>query len=372
MKNPSVSKIVANALTRIPAGTPRMLFVYATIIVLLVVVTRVPQLFGIPIVLGMLAYFINKLIRRIIVLFPLVWQHLVRKLWRMVIATRQFYKIPDEVEFFHAVTIIVALMSLIYLLATKDANGYGILNYSIAIFLGAAALFDASSRISWLVKKTWAKAIGKLFFAGVGTALVFVAAAIAKQFVREVTHADPQHFQEFVSLLTSIFTPLLFGFALCAAVFTFAILEFVGMSLALGLAVPVLSLIIQSIVGKPRSERFFYRIRTGKQPPDDYKPEPFEWKGMICFMRPMALVLAIYVVISSMSALTSLASPSAKDWGSHLLVWMHYHTNTDCGNLNRNALIADLDGGNSVSVVSFGTEISFTNKVCKRSALPEF
>lgn len=367
-----IRKVVANALNRIPTGTPRILFVCATLSVLLVIVTRAPQLVGAPIALGMMVYFVYKLIQRILELFPLVRQHLVRKLWRMVRTTRQFYKIPDEVEFFHAVTIIIAVVSLIYLLATKDAKGYGILNYAIAIFLGAAALFDASWRISWLVKKTWAKAIGKLFFAGIGTALVFVAAAVAKQFVRELTHIGPQHFQEFVSLLTSIFTPLLFGFALCAAVITFAVLEFIGMALALGVAVPAISLLMQSVVGKPRSARFFYRIRTGKKAPDDYKPEPFEWKGMICFMRPMALMLAIYVVISSMSALASLVSPSAKDWGSHLLVWMHYHPNTDCGNLNRNALIADLEGSNSVSVVSFDTGISFTNKICKRSALPEF
>lgn len=371
MENLSISKILANVLSRIPVGRSRLLFICAILLVLLLMVMRAPQLVGIPIIFGMLAYFTYKVIQRIRNLLPLVRRRLVWKLWRMVRATRQFYKISDEVEFFHAVTIIIALISLFYLVATNDANGYGILNYVIVILLGVAAIFDASTRITWLVKNAWAKAIGKFFFAGLGAALVFIAAAISKQFVHEITNADPQFFQEFVSLLTTIITPLLFGLTLCAVVLCFAILEFIGMSLALGFAVPVLSIIIESVVGKARCAKIFYRMRTGKQPPLHSEFNYFEWKGMICFMRPMALVLATYVVISSMSALTSIVSPTARDWGKHLLILMHYHNNINCENLKRNVLIANLEDSRSVSVVSFDGGISFSSKVCKRSALPE-
>lgn len=334
---------------------------------LLIAFTFFQKFSGFVILGVLLVSLVYKLAIRIVELYPFVYRQILRKLWRIVTVTRSFYKIPKEVEFFHAVAILVVIASVLWIVVTKNTNGYAIFNYVFAMLLGSAAVFDASSRISWLVKKAWARVVGKLLFAGVGAVLVFVASSIAKQNVYELTHADPQYFQEFVGLLTSVYTPLFLGLAMCGFVLLFAGLELLGMILVFAILM-TLSLIAQSFFGKQYGVRFFYRMRTGKKVSAEQELEPFEWKGMICLMRPLALVMSICIIVYSAWGLTLYFSPEIKDWGKRMLVTMHYHSNIECVNLEPEILIAEIKESNMVSVASLGSQISFSTKMCKRNS----
>lgn len=332
---------------------------------ILIVLIYFQELSGFIVISIMLLSLVYSLVMRILELYPLVRKKIIRRLWRMVVATRQFYKIPKEVEFFHAIAILVVIASLIWIIATKNKSGYVIFNYILVIILCSAAVFDASARISWLLKKTWARLMGKLVFAGVVALLIFVAASFAKQNVYGLTHADPQSFSEFVGLLTSVYTPLLVGLSVCGFILLLAIVELAGL-IWIYMILMVLSMTVQPFTGKQFRSKFLYRIRTGKKVSGDEVPKYSDWRSLISLMRPMALIMSICIIVYSVNGITSHYYPEIKNWGKQLLITMHYHQNYECANINRDLQVAKIKGSNMVSVANNESQISFSIKKCQK------
>lgn len=352
-------------LNQIPPGARRANFVLIVLVGIFLLMRYFPEVIGPFIVILMLTRFIYILIKRAAKLYPKISQRAIRKTWRLVVATRQFYKVSEETEFFHALTTIVVLITFVYFFITKDIHAFTIFNTVILMLLGAAAIFDMSSRISWLMKKAWAKVIGKAALAGLGAALIFIASAVAKQNVGELTQADPQYFPEFIGFLTSLYTPLLFGFVVACVLLLWALLEFLGVILILGLAA-IVSLSIRPIFGQIYEARFFDRIRLGKKGRKDSEDNSSEWRGLIYVMRPIALGIATYIIASPITTISSNFSKDIEQAEKRILVMMHYHPNAECTNLDKKALVANLKDDGIVSVAYTGSAITFTKQKCVR------
>jgi hypothetical protein len=239
-------------------------------------------------------------------------------------------------------TIVIVLISFIFFLVTKNLNGYAFFNAAIVVLLSSAAFFDVISRISWLTKKAWAKVIGKAAIAGLGAALIFVASAAAKQHIGDLTHADPKYFPEFAGLLTSIYTPLLFGIALTVIGLLWASLEFLGVVMILSFIVMPLSILIEHLFSKEYANRFFSRLKSGKKSEFNSANSSPEWKWLIYVMRPIAAAIAIYVIAASFGSSISYFSTGISYAEKKVLLMMHYRPNTECQNISNKALIADL------------------------------
>lgn len=216
------------------------------------------------------------------------------------------------------------------------------------------------------MKKAWAKVIGKAALAGLGAALIFIATALAKQNVGELTQANPEYFPEFISLLTSLYTPLLFCVALACVVGLLAVFELLSVILIVSFVAIPLSLLIRSILGKEYEARFFDRIRFGKRIRGDSENNSGEWRVMIYVMRPIALAIAIYMIASPVAAIFSSFSKDIEQAEKRVLMMMHYHPNTECKNIDKDALVANLKDDGIVSVAYRGATITFTKQKCMR------
>lgn len=362
--NDIVKNNILSLLNRIPPGAWRAKFVLVTLLIIFSALIIIPAQASLIPGFAILIYLIYKLLLRASKLYPSVINRSVRKLWRLVIGIREFYKVSEEVEFLHAMTIVVVLISLIFFLLTKNQSGYALFNSIIVILLSSAAFFDVISRISWLTKKAWAKVVGKAVIAGIGAALIFVASAVAKQHINELTHADPKYFPEFSGLLTSIYIPFLIGIALTGIGLLWAFLELLGVILILGFIAMPLSILIQYFFSKEHAKIFFNRLKSGKSKALDSTDSP-EWRWAIYVMRPIAVGIAIYVVASSFGSLISYFSKNIEYAEKRVLVMMHYHQNTDCPKLNKKALVLELkDDFLSVATIS-ENDIKFDVKNCE-------
>jgi len=346
----------------------RAKFILVTVLTMFAVLIFFPAQGGLIVLLAVLASFTFKLLQLILNLYPSVINRIIRKIWRLVIGIRQFYKVSEEVEFFHAMTIVIVLISFIFFLITKDLSGYAFFNSAIVILLSSAAFFDVISRISWLTKKAWAKVIGKAAIAGLGAALIFVASAAAKQHIGDLTHADPKYFPEFSGLLTSIYTPLLFGIALTAISLLWASIELLGVVVILSFIVMPLSMLMEHLFSKEYANRFFSRLKAGKKSALNSVDSSPEWTWVIYVMRPIAAIIAIYVIASSFGSSISYFSKGIAYSEKKVLVMMHFRKNTDCTNMSEKALIADLKE-NEVSEALIGkSDIIFSVKKCITNA----
>jgi len=251
-------------------------------------------------------------------------------------------------------------------LAERNIHAFSISNTAVLLFLGAAAIFDVTSRISWLMKKAWAKVIGKAALAGLGAAIIFIATAFAKQNVGELTQADPEYFPEFIGLLTSLYTPSLFGVALACVVGLLAAFELLSAILIVIFVAIPLYFLISSMLSKEHAARFFDRIRFGKSRKIDSENNSAEWRVIIYVMRPIALAIAIYMIASPIAAIFSNFSKDIEQAEKRVLVMMHYHPNTECTNLDKKALVANLKDDGIVSIALTGSDINFSQQKCVR------
>lgn len=351
-------------LNQIPPGAWRAKFVLIMLVIVFGTLILFPAQSGLVIIFVVSTYLTFKLLRHISKLYPTVNSRIIRKTWKLVIGIRQFYKVSEEVEFFHAMTIVVVLISFIFFLATRNLAGYAHFNSAIVILLSSAAFFDVISRISWLTKKAWAKVVGKAAIAGIGAAIIFVASAAAKKHIGDLTHADPKYFPEYAGLLTSIYTPLLFGIALTGIGLLWACLEFLGVVFILTFIVMPLSILFEHPFSKEYAYRFFSRLKSGKKSTFNSTNSSPEWKWLIYVMRPIAAAIAIYVIASSFGSLISYFSEGIAHAEKRVLVMMQYRQNSECTNLNEKALIANLKD-NIVSEALVGAhDVIFNVKKC--------
>ena len=363
-----MKKIIINALNTIPVGLPRLLAVTLASIFLLILLKNTQPYLGIVIVLVLLSRTAWKMLHNAIALLPRVLKKLFRKTWRIIRTVRSFYKLPIELEFFYSIIIAFSIIPILYLVIISDAQGFKkILQLAIIPALIAAPL-DVIHRISWLIKKTWAKVIGKFFLAGIGVLLAIISTSISRQITKNITEVDSQQLSEFVALLSSIFTPWLYIIALLAIIGLFSTIEFIF--LLAGFIVYMLFLPwAEQLAGKMATQKIMFRIITGKKLRDCSDSKLISTKSMLIFLRPLAIIITAAASGTALLEIGSTESPNTKNLLSQVIVFMHYHPNTDCLNIEKGIMIFELKDEKTISVYrkNNNNTYSFKRQACSRA-----
>ncbi|MCS3405862.1 hypothetical protein [Serratia sp. AKBS12] len=294
---------------------------------------------------------IYSTIKRIFVIFPLVRKKIITRGWRMVVHTRKFYAISPTTELFFLLSLLIIPVIFVVLLIWQNLSGANVLIAILAITLSCAAFFDIKGKVSWLIKKAWARVIGKLLFAGIGSVAFFIALAGIKQSLYQMTQVDAKHFPEFVNLAATLYTPIIYCYFIGFLLMTMVVIEWFAIMLPMSIS-PLLSSFYPG-----KLARVSYRLRTGKKEPSDHTPfQPRDLLFLLRIFAPLALVITFSYIANGLSATTD-------GWLNKTiisaLIEMHYHDNADCQNLPWNTKLLRLDK-DTVSVVQSTETGGFT------------
>ncbi|WP_127913640.1 hypothetical protein [Serratia odorifera] len=297
-------------------------------------------------------------VKRIFVIFPMVRKKIITRGWRVVVNTRKFYAISPTTELFFLLSLLIVPIIFVVLFFQQNLSVAKALISLLAITLSCAAFFDIKGKISWLIKKAWARVFGKLLFAGIGSVAFFIALAGIKQSLYQMTQVEVKHFPEFVNLAATLYTPVVYGYFIGFLLMSMVVVEWFFIMLPMSFS-PVLSSFFPE-----KLARFSYRLRTGKKELPD--TTPFHSRDLLFLLRifaPLALITTFGHIANTLS--TTSESRLNKTIIS-ALIEMHYHDNVDCQNLPWNAKLLRLDK-DTVSVVQ-STEtggFTFSKQQCR-------
>lgn len=286
---------------------------------------------------------------------------LFRRIWRGILLFRGLLRYSPGVELLHIVTLLLIMLSVVYLMSTKDIQGTNIFNTAALLTLLGSVVIDSWRQVSFLAKKAWARTLGKVGLAVTGAILYYVADAIAKDAIHWVTHADPKYFPDATGLLISEISPILYLALVSILAIVWALVQLV----ALG----VLFLIGQSIGMWGASinswNRMAYRIRTGRKAPAGYKAKIFSSDGFLFLMRPIGLLTAAGYFLGSIGTLTTAYSGQINRHIQDIVVVSEYREDTLCHGLSHNTKVAYLNNDLISVVETNGAERKFYIRQCK-------
>ena len=286
---------------------------------------------------------------------------LLRRTWRGIFLFRKLFRVSPEVELLHIVTLLLVILSLLYLMSTKDVQGSNLLGNAAVITLLGSVVIDSGHQIFFLTRKAWARTLGKVALAALGATLYFAADAIAKNIIHSITHADPKYFPDAAGILVAGITPMLYltiG-SILAVIWAIAQLTVLGLLILLWQPIEVLG--ISSHV----KDRAAYRIRTGRKAPIGYKAPIFSTNGFLFFMRPFGLLIAVVYLWNSIGAITTAYSAQITSHIQDLVVISEYHDDTLCRGLPINAKVSYLDNGLISVLEKTGAEMKFSIRPCQ-------
>ncbi|WP_157256569.1 hypothetical protein [Pelomonas sp. Root1217] len=110
-----------------------------------------------------------------------------------------------------------------------------------------------------------------------------------------------------------------------------------------------------------------FRLAYGKRPPSNYKPEEFNWDGVLFFMRNLGIVLAVSVGGSAIHEFKS-NHHAAIDRGLRAtLVGLDFRSGALCGNVPETAPAAYLDKFGLLVATIEPDSITFARRECGTS-----
>lgn len=340
--------------------TQRAVFVGLSVVLLLVLLKNYPQIIGIAVLLGTLAVFTKALLFRIWDLARKIRMPLLRRVVRIVRAMRLFFAISPEIEFLHAVTVFLVLVSFAYILASKDPSGFNTLGQVLLGLVCVATALDTGRQIVQLTRVTWARSIGKILLAGIGAALFYIAIAIAKHVVHGITATDPKYYSEFTSLFAMVLMPLLYLVLGSALLALWAIVQ-----LVIAFAILALGSIMGGITSNaPTWKHFLYRLQQGKRPPRDYRPPAGDLRWAVVWMRPFGLLLSVGLILSAISYLLQTYEKPLEAAMVKTLVAIEYKGGGKCLGLPAGAEVAYLEKGTVSIVEQIQQRFSFSTQRC--------
>lgn len=321
-----------------------------------------------PFILSALSlYFSISLLRRCVELWPQVSSLTKRKIWRMVIAVRRFYKVPKEVEFLYLITWLFTIIALTILVIVRPAFDIDWFWQIVAALMFISASVDAKQRIEFVIRRVGASKIGMIALAGIGAVIFYLAMASAKEFAHSVTGINPSAFSEFVGVTATLVTPILYFAILIFAAYLWAIAEFFGW-----LIIPIGATIVRLILQGPFTredlyQRVMYRLVTGKRLDIAVGGEGIEWRWMVAGMRTFATLMLMVALGTELGVVSGRYNNDIERQLTRLLIFLEYRENSSCSNLRHSERVSYLEGGEYVSVVtSDNTKPHFKVLKCER------
>lgn len=311
-----------------------MIFVWVTIFVVLGLLKALPELAAFLIGLPVLAAFSYPILLRVIELMPMFIGRTKQKIADLAKSITELNKLSEDAELFYALGITLISISFAFVYLGKFSTVITILQNLGLTSLVLAAAFDLSTRVTKLLKKAWAKLLGKLAFAAATAILVSISAALAKQQVFELTSVNPQNFQELVNILTALGTPILLLGLVCVLLAMYALLE----------------LLLCTI---------WLLITKTTQVPNQYN-----WREIFGLMRPISLLILVTLLMTPLGEGNKQIQMLESAISKRLLVILYFHSNRVCSNLNISELIAEIDNSQRVLVLKNNKQYDFAIQPC--------
>lgn len=237
---------------------------------------------------------------------------------------------------------------------------------SFLVFL-TAGIADVYHIAATLIKKLWARAMGKLFSIALNIIMAACSLALAKTATQSINGENPNNFTEYLAILAALVAPLVYGLA-AAGVLTM---------LAVGQLLLVIVYLI--IMGTSRRleiwapERYRAKItawRTSLMP-----PAASEAPSKIFRLHEVSLIVRPFASITLATALAILSStllefgPTAKPLLTKMLVTIEYRTHSRC--MNAGDLPAAYVGDGFISVaIAENSGYRFERRPCDPAGQP--
>lgn len=302
---------------------------------------KIPEIVGVAVLLWTLVVFIKALLLRIWELGCQIRRPLFRRVMRIVRVMRHFFAIAPEVEFLHVSTILLVLVSIAYILVTKNSSGFNTLGQIFLCLICIAATVDTGRQVIQLTRITWARTIGKIILAGVGAALFYLATAISKQIVHGITATDPKYYSEFSSLFATLAMPVLYLLLGTMVLGLWALAQ-----LLIAFIVMALGGVLSGITSNaPAWKLFLYRLQQGKRPPRNYRAPTVDFRWVVVWMRPVSLILSVGLILSALVYLLNEYGKSLEAIAEKSLIALKYRRGSKCLGLPAQAEVAYLEKG---------------------------
>lgn len=207
------------------------------------------------------------------------------------------------------------------------------------IFL-VATFLDSAKKISTILRKTWAKVLGKILIASSGATLVYLATAIAKNSIQSAVHFDPKFLPESTGLLAAITTPMLYFILVIIILSAWAALQLLIL-IPLGI---LFSLPKKNPLTMKEScfAKLLNRAKTGKK---FQAIEPSGWHSieMAAIFRPIGMIISIWMIIDYTNQLNSHYKDGLFSHITTVAIQLDYKNGHTCKNIKNDTKIIYLE-----------------------------
>ncbi len=319
------------------------------------------RLILIPLILSMAVPCIERTILLIRHLAPKT----IRKIWKGIIICRRVFSVSPEVELFHALAFLLMMTTSAYVIIYNDFLAAKPVGNILAWIFLVATFLDSTKKISTILRKTWAKILGKILIASSGATLVYLATAIAKNSIQSAVHFDPKFLPESTGLLATITIPALYFALVIIILSAWAVLQLLIL-IPLGI-IFILPKKYPLTMKESCFIKLLNRAKTGKKFPTI---EPSGWHStvMAAIFRPAGMIISICMVIDYTSQLNSHYKDGLFSHLTAAAIQFDYKSGSTCKNLKSDARIIYLDNG-LVSILNEVGSKKYAIKKCITSEI---
>lgn len=292
----------------------------------------------------------------------------IRFMARLLREVRKELVVPPVIQLLYAIAWIGSLATTITLLLTKKPASLQIGSMLVFSVIAIAAFFDVLFRVSRIMKRAWAKTIGKILMANVGAAALLLALALAKQQIHALVRVDPKYFEDFARLLAIVYLPFVYVAIGVAALSLFSISQMFCVVIFV-LASSIVRIFLPFVEGSKLQREcrvFWYRIRYGKKPAELPKKSIMSLDDIQFFMRPLGTV-ALVAVISQLLLNSAAYLPQKQTFVARALTEIQYQGNSRCGGLAPGTRVVYLDRGNVSTATVSGSDVVFSVAQCSEN-----
>lgn len=291
---------------------------------------------------------------------------LMRYAMRFIKGWRDFFRLSPIVRAFHLLAFAFCFLSVALGIVIGVNKAMPFLWVAVFI-LGIAGVGEMAAQATRLLEKAWSPILGKVLVICFGGAIAAISLSRAKQFVHTLSPIDTKYLVEFTTLLTAIYSPIVFITAVGVGIALYASCQmFVVAILAMGsnLAIPSRAMLGQGWMEKRRM--FCHRIREGKRPYGNVLPPPkfFSEFDVSMFMSPLSKIILAWMLVYGVEFSTK-SLPATAPWLKSVLVEIEYRPNSSCQNIDKLLNVVYMDDGNVSVARRAANSYTFTVEACE-------
>lgn len=282
---------------------------------------------------------------------------------RTIRTLRRLHAVSAAVRLLHASAWSIGTLSVAATFSGHDR----IAQACMTVFFGlmfVAGVCELIERGAWLRRQIWIEMAGKVFSVTVGAILLYLSIAKAKTWVHSITHIDPKYLTESTAILSAILLPLMYGLVVVALLYFLAILQMMGLALF-----SIATMFAQQFApfagasNYARIELLWYRLATGKKPPQNVLPKSSLLSGISIFSRPVSTI-AIILAVSAASQTVSETMPPFLPHLKSILVALEYRKGSSCLGFENDIPVVYMEDGNISVVRAVGNDLKFSVETC--------